>query len=75
MLDYRTDSTLESHSWRPASQMKWHNNHHAFPRCAFHGLKSYEYDVTGLIVRGLERLGLVSEVIYPTQALLDRGRR
>ncbi|MCS6288040.1 MAG: acyl-CoA desaturase [Nitrospira sp.] len=53
----------------------WHNNHHAFPRCAFHGLKSHEYDVTGLIVRGLERLGLVSDVIHPTQALLDRGRR
>lgn len=46
----------------------WHNNHHAFPRCAFHGLKSHEFDPTGLLVRGLERLGLVRDVIYPEQA-------
>lgn len=46
----------------------WHNNHHAFPRCAFAGLKSHEFDPTGLIVRGLERLGLVHDVIYPDQA-------
>lgn len=43
----------------------WHNNHHAFPTSAFHGLRSNEFDLSGLVIKGLEQLGLVSEVVYP----------
>ncbi|MBX0331520.1 acyl-CoA desaturase [Oscillochloris sp. ZM17-4] len=40
----------------------WHNNHHAFPRSAFHGLRWYQVDISGYLIRGLERLGLVWNV-------------
>jgi len=43
----------------------WHNNHHAFPTSAFHGLKSDEFDLSGVVIKGLEQLGLLSEVVYP----------
>jgi len=40
----------------------WHNNHHAFPTSAFHGLRRSELDVSGLVIAALERTGLVWEV-------------
>jgi stearoyl-CoA desaturase (Delta-9 desaturase) len=40
----------------------WHNNHHAFPTSAFHGLRRSELDFGGLVILGLERLGLVWDV-------------
>ena len=40
----------------------WHNNHHAFPRSAFHGLRWWQFDLSGLVVRLLERLRLVWNV-------------
>jgi len=41
----------------------WHNNHHRFPRSAFHGLTPKEIDVSGLIIKFLERMGWATEVI------------
>jgi stearoyl-CoA desaturase (delta-9 desaturase) len=40
----------------------WHNNHHAFPESAFHGLRWYQIDVAGYFIRGLERLHLAKDV-------------
>jgi stearoyl-CoA desaturase (delta-9 desaturase) len=40
----------------------WHNNHHAFPTSAFHGMGLREPDVSGLVIAGLERMGLVWDV-------------
>jgi stearoyl-CoA desaturase (delta-9 desaturase) len=40
----------------------WHNNHHAFPTSAFHGMARRELDISGLAISGLERLGLVWDV-------------
>jgi stearoyl-CoA desaturase (delta-9 desaturase) len=40
----------------------WHNNHHAFPESAFHGLKWYQIDFSGYVIRGLERARLISGV-------------
>ena len=34
----------------------WHNNHHAFPSAAYHGM-GRQPDVTGLVIRALERAG------------------
>jgi stearoyl-CoA desaturase (Delta-9 desaturase) len=47
----------------------WHNNHHAFPRSAFHGLHWWQFDLSGYIIWTLERIGLVKEVyrISPEQ--------
>jgi stearoyl-CoA desaturase (delta-9 desaturase) len=40
----------------------WHNNHHAFPAMASHGMSRGQFDPTGLAIRGLARLGLVWNV-------------
>jgi hypothetical protein len=41
----------------------WHNNHHAFPTSAFHGLRPRELDLGGQFIRVLERLGLAWDVV------------
>ena len=41
----------------------WHNNHHAFPTSAFHGLRAWEIDPGGWVIRGLERSGLAWRVV------------
>jgi stearoyl-CoA desaturase (Delta-9 desaturase) len=53
----------------------WHNNHHAFPRSAFHGLHWWQVDVSGYLIWTLERLGLAHEVYRVTPALLTARRR
>jgi stearoyl-CoA desaturase (delta-9 desaturase) len=40
----------------------WHNNHHAFPRSALHGLRWWQFDLSGLTIRLLERLQLIGNV-------------
>ena len=45
----------------------WHNNHHAFPTSADHGLRPWQVDVSALVIRGLERLGLAWRVVRPTE--------
>ncbi len=40
----------------------WHNNHHAIPRSARHGLTWREFDVNWVQIRALEMLGLVRDV-------------
>jgi stearoyl-CoA desaturase (delta-9 desaturase) len=41
----------------------WHNNHHAFPTSAFHGLRRWEVDPSALVIRVLESAGLVWDVV------------
>lgn len=41
----------------------WHNNHHAFPRSANHGMRWWEVDISALVIRGLEATGLAWDVI------------
>jgi stearoyl-CoA desaturase (delta-9 desaturase) len=40
----------------------WHNNHHAYPRSARHGLTAREFDVNWVQIRLLEKLGLAKSV-------------
>lgn len=40
----------------------WHNNHHAHPRSAKHGLTRREFDINWVQICGLEKLGLVDNV-------------
>jgi stearoyl-CoA desaturase (Delta-9 desaturase) len=40
----------------------WHNNHHAFPTSAFHGIGRRELDISGLVIAALERAGLAWDV-------------
>lgn len=43
----------------------WHNNHHADPRSAAHGLKWFEWDPTFWSIVIMERLGLAWNVVRP----------
>ena len=40
----------------------WHNNHHAFPNSAFHGMRWWQIDTSAYLIRILEKLGIVWEV-------------
>ncbi len=41
----------------------WHHNHHAFPRSAYHGLKRWELDPSGLVISLMQRVGLAWNVV------------
>jgi len=47
----------------PSLGEAWHNNHHAFPTSAVHGLGRWQLDVSALVIRMLERMGLVWNVV------------
>ncbi len=50
----------------------WHNNHHAFPRSAFHGLHWWQFDLSGYIIWVLEHLGLVRDVYRVPPTAFER---
>ena len=52
----------------------WHNNHHAFPSSARHGLDRFQLDVSWWVIRGMEKLGLVWDVKRPGSDQLARRR-
>jgi stearoyl-CoA desaturase (delta-9 desaturase) len=52
----------------------WHNNHHAFPASARHGLGRFQIDVSWWVIRALERLHLVWNVRVPSPSQLERRR-
>ena len=45
----------------------WHNNHHAFPHSARHGLQPGQIDLTWQHIRLLRSLGLAKQVRLPTK--------
>jgi stearoyl-CoA desaturase (delta-9 desaturase) len=53
----------------------WHNNHHAFPFSARHGLRWFEIDTTWLAIRVLRALKLARDVRLPTPLQLLAARR
>ena len=52
----------------------WHNNHHAHPRSARHGLAWYEFDVNWVQIRALEMIGVVDNV-YAYDMSVDKAER
>ncbi len=50
----------------------WHNNHHAFPRSAFHGLRWWQIDFSGYLIWFLEKVGLVKDVYRIPQELMEK---
>lgn len=50
----------------------WHNNHHAFPRSAFHGLHWWQFDLSGYVIWTLERVGLVRDVYRVSPTMRSR---
>jgi stearoyl-CoA desaturase (delta-9 desaturase) len=50
----------------PSLGESWHHNHHAFPRSARHGLRPWEIDLSAMVIAGLERIGLATDVVRIT---------
>ena len=48
----------------------WHNNHHAHPRAARHGLMWYEIDFNWYGIRGLQMLGLAKDIKLISPAVI-----
>ena len=63
--DYETPDHSRNLAWLAPFTFgeAWHNNHHAFPTSAFHGLRLSQFDPSGIVIRGLEKLGLVWDVV------------
>lgn len=49
----------------------WHNNHHAFPASARHGLKWWQFDSSWLIIRTLQAFGMAWNVKLPTERQME----
>ena len=62
---FDTDDESRNLLWLalPSLGEAWHNNHHAFPTSAAHGLRRWELDLSALVIRLLERLGLAWDVV------------
>jgi stearoyl-CoA desaturase (delta-9 desaturase) len=52
----------------------WHNNHHAFPTSARHGLGRWQFDPSAWLISGLERCHLAWDVIRISPAR-QQGKR
>ncbi len=79
MFGYRTYKTSDrsTNSWWVALLSfgeGWHNNHHAFPYSARHGMAWYEIDLTWWTIRLLWLLRLADKVRVPSQALQEKLR-
>jgi stearoyl-CoA desaturase (delta-9 desaturase) len=62
---FPTDDESRNLLWLalPSLGESWHNNHHAFPTSAAHGLRRFEVDLSALVIRALERVGLAWDVV------------
>lgn len=50
----------------------WHNNHHAFPSSAYHGLRWYQVDISAYVIRVMAALRLVRDVKRPSVGAMER---
>jgi stearoyl-CoA desaturase (delta-9 desaturase) len=66
--DFETPDESRNLLWLtlPSFGEAWHNSHHAFPTSAVHGVGRHQLDVSALVIRGLERLGLAWDVVRPS---------
>jgi len=52
----------------------WHNNHHAFPTSARHGLQWWQLDLSYIIIRAMELVRLVRDVRVPSAQRMAKKR-
>jgi stearoyl-CoA desaturase (delta-9 desaturase) len=62
---YDTDDHSRNLHWLalPTLGEAWHNNHHAFPTSARHGLRWWQLDPSAWLISALERTGLAWDVV------------
>lgn len=64
---YQTGDLSANNPWLalPSFGEAWHNNHHAYPSSAMHGLEWWQVDLCGLLIRFLRATGLAWDVRSP----------
>jgi fatty-acid desaturase len=70
---YRTND-LSTNNWFVALLTfgeGWHNNHHAFPSSARHGLRWFEFDPTYCVIKALKCVRLARNVKLPTREMME----
>jgi stearoyl-CoA desaturase (delta-9 desaturase) len=62
---YATGDESRNLAWLAVPTMgeSWHNNHHAFPTSARHGLGRWQFDGSAMVIRALELTGLAWDVV------------
>lgn len=73
---YRTDDHSRN-NWvlaLPSFGEAWHNNHHAFPGSAVHGIDRKQIDLSAMVIGGLEKLGLAWDVKRMSEGRLEARR-
>jgi stearoyl-CoA desaturase (delta-9 desaturase) len=53
----------------------WHNNHHAFPASARHGLRWWQVDLSYVVIVGMSWLGLARAIRVPPAERIEQKRR
>ena len=71
---FETDDESRNIAWLaiPTFGEAWHNNHHAFPTSARHGLGRGQIDPSARIIWLLEKAGLAWDVVRVSPAHLER---
>jgi stearoyl-CoA desaturase (Delta-9 desaturase) len=62
---FRTSDESRNLAWLSVMSFgeAWHNNHHAFPTSAAHGLRRWQLDPSAAVIGLLERAGLAWDVV------------
>ena len=53
----------------------WHNNHHAFPTSARHGLRWWQFDLSYCVIRAMAAVGLARDLRLPARERVMAKRR
>ena len=74
--DFDTDDQSRNVFWVALLTLGegWHNNHHAFPTSARHGLSWWQLDVSYLVIKCLAFCNLANAVRVPSERELGRKR-
>ena len=67
-VTYESGDNSKNNKWVAALTFGegWHNNHHAFPNSARHGLKKSQIDLTWQHIRLMHALGLAKKIRLPS---------
>jgi stearoyl-CoA desaturase (delta-9 desaturase) len=74
--EFATDDHSTNNVWTalPTYGESWHNNHHAFPNSAFHGLRWWQLDISAFVIRTLALFRLVWNVKQPSPQAISEAR-
>ncbi len=74
--DYQSSDQSRNNFWCGifSSGEGFHNNHHAFPTSARHGLEWWQPDLAWYVIWGMKKVGLAWDVKLPTQEMKNKKR-